>query len=263
MDRVHPMAQVTLARRGEAWREAVLPKLPYKIGVFDVLQVRVVGTLLDQPIDGFFLVESTGTLAFGPAYGRVEVKGMTLDEAQEAIKTKLKQVLTKPEVQVTLSRQASPKEQWRETTPPQPPYRIKPGMLLSITVVGALLDQPIDGIFIVEPTGTVSLGPAYGRAQVNGLTLEAAEKAIKKKLEEILQKPEVQVTFADWQGENDPFSAEQANRRLAKERSTQAQRDAEDAAARRRAWKVVEEKEREWNEKHGPQLPKGSLRRDK
>jgi protein involved in polysaccharide export with SLBB domain len=33
---------------------------------------------------------------------------------------------------------------------------------------------------------------------VKGLTVEAAEKAIQKKLREVLQKPEVQVTFAGW-----------------------------------------------------------------
>ena len=160
-----PEVQVTPAEREEAWREAVLPKSPYKIGVWDVLNVRVLGTIIDQPIDGFFLVESTGTLAFGPAYGRVQVKGMTLNEAEAAIKAKLKQVLAKPDVQVTVARQAGQKEQWRATAPPQPPYAIHPGMPLLVNVAGTLLDQPIDGVYTVEATGTVALGPAYGRAE--------------------------------------------------------------------------------------------------
>ena len=47
----------------------------------DVLQIRAVGTLLDQPIDGFYLVEPNGQVALGPAYGRVDVKGLTWEQA--------------------------------------------------------------------------------------------------------------------------------------------------------------------------------------
>ena len=47
----------------------MLPKLPYTIGVFDVLQVRVIGTLIDQPIDNYFLVESTGPWLSVPRTG--------------------------------------------------------------------------------------------------------------------------------------------------------------------------------------------------
>ncbi len=198
-----PKVQVSPAERGEPWREAVLPKLPYKIGVWDVLQVRATGTLATQPIDGYFLVESTGTLAFGPSYGRVKVQGLSLDEAEAAILDKLKQILQKPEVQVTLARQAGQTAQWRETPPPQPPYTIHPGLPLLINVAGALLDQPIDGVYSVEATGAVALGPAYGRVQVGGMTLEAAQAAIQNKLQEILSKPEVQISFAGWQREND------------------------------------------------------------
>jgi protein involved in polysaccharide export with SLBB domain len=205
---LNPEVQVTLGIRGaRRWREAVLPKTPYKVGVWDVLQVRVLGTLLDQPIDGFFLVESTGTLALGPAYGRVQVKGMTLDAAETAIDTKLKEVLQKPDVQVTLARQAGQKEQWREIAPPKAPYTISPGALLSINVLGALTVAPIQGTYTVEPTGTVALGPVYGRVQVKGLTFEAAEEAIQKKLKEVLQKPEVQVTFAGWKNDDTHFSS--------------------------------------------------------
>ncbi len=53
-----------------------------------------------------------------------------------------------------------------------------------------------------EPTGTVALGPAYGRVQVKGMTLEEAQKAIRKKLAEILTNPNVQVTFAGWKSDS-------------------------------------------------------------
>jgi protein involved in polysaccharide export with SLBB domain len=258
----NPKVQITLARRGGPWREAIVPKAPYKIGVWDVLHVRAIGTLIDQPIDGFFLVESTGTLALGPAYGRVQVKGMTIDEAETAITAKLREVLQKPEVQVTLARQAGQKELWRETTSPNAPYTIGAGMPLSINVSGTLLDVPLNGVFIVEPTGTVALAPPYGRAQVNGLTLEAAEKAIQKTLEEILQKPQVQVTFAGWQRENDPLLLERAR---AMERRLQLQNALKDYMARMeesaRAEHAWEEKEHAQQEKEEKEELEKALRR--
>ncbi len=68
----------------------MVPLPPYRIDIYDVLQIRVVGTLSDQPIDGFFLVEGEGIVTLGPAYGRVHVAGMTVEEATAAITAKLK-----------------------------------------------------------------------------------------------------------------------------------------------------------------------------
>ena len=71
----------------------LVPLPPYRIDIYDVLQIRVLGTMLDQPIDGFFLVEGEGIVTLGPAYGRVRVAGMTIEEATEAITRKLQEVL--------------------------------------------------------------------------------------------------------------------------------------------------------------------------
>ena len=60
--------------------------------------------------------------------------------------------------------------------------RIQPLDLLMIRVLGTMLDQPIDGLFLVQPNGQVSLGPAYGRVEVKGLTIEGAEVAVHKKV---------------------------------------------------------------------------------
>ena len=84
----------------------LVPLPPYRIDIYDVLQIRVIGTLLDQPIDGFFLVEGEGIVTLGPAYGRVRVAGMTIEEAAAAITRKLSAVLSKPEVSVQLARTA-------------------------------------------------------------------------------------------------------------------------------------------------------------
>jgi polysaccharide biosynthesis/export protein len=73
--------------------------------------------------------------------------------------------------------------------------------VLRIDAIGTIADQPIAGSYLVESDGRVALGPAYGRVQVKGLTLDAAEKAIRKKLMEVLTNPQVQVTFGGWKGE--------------------------------------------------------------
>jgi len=166
----------------------------------DVLQIRVMGTLPDQPIDGYYLVEPSGQIALGPAYGRVDVSGMTCEQAESNIVQYLKKIVTNPAIQVALAKRKWP---WREAVLPKMPYKIGIFDILQVRVLGTLVDQPIDSYFLVESTGTLALGPAYGRVQVKGLTLDEAESAIQKKLEEVLLKPEVQVTFAGWQSEND------------------------------------------------------------
>ena len=72
---IRPEVQVTAARRGGPWREAVLPQTPYTIGAGDVLNVRAIGTLLDQPINGDSFGRTGRTLALGREYGRVQVRG--------------------------------------------------------------------------------------------------------------------------------------------------------------------------------------------
>jgi polysaccharide biosynthesis/export protein len=83
---------------------------------------------------------------------------------------------------------------------PLPPYRAAIYDVLQIRVLGALTDQPIDGFFLVEGDGRVSLGPSYGKVHVAGKTTEEAETAITKKLEDVLHKPEVSVQLARTSG---------------------------------------------------------------
>lgn len=79
---------------------------------------------------------------------------------------------------------------------PLPPYRIDIYDVLQIRVLGTILDQPIDGFFLVEGEGIVSLGPAYGTVRVAGMTIEEATEAIGRKLQEVLTKPDVSVQLA-------------------------------------------------------------------
>jgi polysaccharide export outer membrane protein len=79
---------------------------------------------------------------------------------------------------------------------PLPPYRIDIYDVLQIRVLGTILDQPIDGFFMVEGEGIVSLGPAYGTVRVVGMTIEEATETITRKLQEVLAKPDVSVQLA-------------------------------------------------------------------
>lgn len=141
----------------------MVPRPPYRAATYDVLQVQVIGTLLDQPIDGFYLVEAEGVVDLGPAYGKVRVAGMTIDETTAAITEQLEKVLRQPEVSVKLARAS--------------------GM------------QPISGIYLVGPDGTVNLRQ-YGRVHVAGQSLAEVRERLEAHLGQFLDAPEVAVDVA-------------------------------------------------------------------
>jgi polysaccharide export outer membrane protein len=138
----------------------VVPKPPFRIQSFDTLQVIVEGTLLEQPINGLYVVEPGGMLDLGPSYGKVMVGGQSLEEAQDAVFRHLKRVLREPQVSLTLAQAAG--------------------------------QQQIAGEHLVGPDGTINLG-TYGSVYVTGLTLEQAKTAIEKHLAQFLDAPLVSV----------------------------------------------------------------------
>ena len=138
----------------------VVPKPPFRIQSFDTLQVIVEGTLLEQPINGLYVVEPGGMLDLGPSYGKVMVGGQSLEEAQDAVFRHLKRVLREPQVSLTLAQAAG--------------------------------QQQIAGEHLVGPDGTINLG-TYGSVFVTGLTLEQAKAAIEKHLAQFLDAPLVSV----------------------------------------------------------------------
>jgi polysaccharide biosynthesis/export protein len=83
---------------------------------------------------------------------------------------------------------------------PLPPYRVDVFDVLQVRVLGTILDQPIDGFFLVEGEGIISLGPAYGSVRVAGMTIEEATAAITNKLKDLLAKPDVSVQLAKTAG---------------------------------------------------------------
>jgi protein involved in polysaccharide export with SLBB domain len=73
-----------------------------KIAPHDVIHINVANAFPDQPIAEAFTVESMGTVALGPTYGRVKVAGLSILEAEDAVKHHLAKIIEDPQVQVTM-----------------------------------------------------------------------------------------------------------------------------------------------------------------
>jgi protein involved in polysaccharide export with SLBB domain len=65
---------------------------------------------------------------------------------------------------------------------PRPPYRISPQDILTVQASGTLPEQPISGVFVVDPEGTINLGFGYGSVSVVDLTLAEATQAVTRQL---------------------------------------------------------------------------------
>jgi polysaccharide export outer membrane protein len=138
----------------------VVPKPPYKLDIFDVVIIRVIGVFeeLGQPIAEAYSIQPDGTVDLGPTYGRAKIIGLTTEEAEDAIELHLRQFVEAPQVSVALAASA-----------------------------GA---QQISGQHLVGPDGQVNLG-SYGSVYVAGMTILQAKAAIEQKLAERLERPEV------------------------------------------------------------------------
>jgi hypothetical protein len=92
------------AARAGADRKAAAPPvadMADRIKPGDVLNIRSAETLPNEPIEGLFQVEASGKVALGATYGRVQIKGMTLEEAEDAIRKRLETFLPGPRVSLT------------------------------------------------------------------------------------------------------------------------------------------------------------------
>jgi polysaccharide export outer membrane protein len=83
---------------------------------------------------------------------------------------------------------------------PLPPYHIEPLDALQIQVTDTLPNEPIAGVHVVEPEGTVNLGLSYGSVPVAGLSVEQARAAITSQLQRVLKNPTVAVALARTRG---------------------------------------------------------------
>jgi polysaccharide biosynthesis/export protein len=138
----------------------MVPIQPYHLETYDVLQIHASFTLPDHPINDNYLVEASGEVNLGPAYGSVKVAGMTIDESKEAVGKKLTEVLQKPEVSVQLARTAG--------------------------------TQPVTGQYLVAVDGRINLRQ-YGTILISGKTIAEAREAIEKHLAKFFVSPEVSV----------------------------------------------------------------------
>jgi protein involved in polysaccharide export with SLBB domain len=140
----------------------VVPVGPYRIEVFDVLQIHA--TTPDEPIDRFCLVEAEGSINLGPEYGSFRVAGMTIQQITKTLNEELKNKIARPGVSVTLAR-----------------------------VSGA---QPVTGHYLVGHDGTINMRQ-YGVVKIGGKTIADAKTAIEKRLAKSLDSPMISLEVVD------------------------------------------------------------------
>jgi polysaccharide export outer membrane protein len=135
----------------------LVPKPPYRLQSFDILDIRVPGAIEERPIDGLFTVQIDGNIELGSGYGSVKAAGLTIDEVRNAIERRLSN-LQDPEVIMFIQQTAG--------------------------------TQQIAGAHLVQPDGKVNLGQ-YGRIRIVGMTMEQAADAVEAHLSKKFVEPEI------------------------------------------------------------------------
>jgi polysaccharide export outer membrane protein len=144
----------------------LIPRPPYRVEPLDTLGVRVTDTLPEQPIQGVYGVEPDGRINLGYNYGSVSVSGMTIEEAEVAVKAHLRKSL-------------------------------KPGYQVNVVLSDSRGLQLIRGSHIVQTDGVVNLG-LYGSVYVDNMTIPQAKEAIEGHLAQFLVKPEISLTVSGY-----------------------------------------------------------------
>lgn len=146
----------------------VVPKAPYRIRTLDVLAVQIASELpiaqsTEAALAGEFPVLVGGIIDLGPVYGKVTVFGLTVEEARQAITSRVRQTLREPQVNVYLVQLGAP--------------------------------QQIAGEYIVGPDGAVTLG-SYGSVRVVGMTVAEAKRVVEAYLGRYLEAPAISLSVA-------------------------------------------------------------------
>jgi polysaccharide export outer membrane protein len=136
----------------------LVPRPPYRIAPLEVLLIQAAKPLPGEPIVGPYVVTPEGNINLGYSYGSVRVQGLTIDQAQAAIRGHLALVLTSPDVVVSLAQ------------------------------IRAM--QQIRGTHLVRPDGTISLG-TYGSVYIAGMTVGQARCVIEKYLDNFFLDPQI------------------------------------------------------------------------
>jgi hypothetical protein len=71
-----------------------------RIRAGDRLHIRA-SSLPDHPINGVYKVEPSGKVPLGGPYGRVQIKGMTLEEAEAKVRNQVASMIKDPQVSLT------------------------------------------------------------------------------------------------------------------------------------------------------------------
>ncbi|MDR1923207.1 MAG: polysaccharide biosynthesis/export family protein [Planctomycetaceae bacterium] len=138
----------------------LVPKDPYILRVFDIVELDVLGALEDEPLAGNFSIEPGGTIQLGSSYGSVKIDGLSIRKAEERIKDHLSERLGFPVVSMRLVKMSD-------------------------------IEQ-IAGQHLVGPDGYITLG-SYGRVLVSGLTIPECREAIELHLSKALEHPQVAI----------------------------------------------------------------------
>jgi len=146
----------------------LVPRPPYRIDTYDLLLIRATGTLMDAPINNYYLVDEEGVVDLGPAYGKVRIAGLTIEEATTVTRQYLEQILRQPEVSIHLARTGG--------------------------------TQQITGTYLVQQDGIINLRQ-YGVVNVSGKTVSEVKQAIEKDLEQFFDSPQVTVEVVGFNSE--------------------------------------------------------------
>jgi protein involved in polysaccharide export with SLBB domain len=138
----------------------LVPKGPYKLEALELVSIEVSDTLPKQDIKGLFMISPEGTINLGYSYGFVRIGGLTVDQAQAALRNHLAPILKNPTINLALVQMR--------------------GM------------QNIRGEHLVRPDGTIGLG-MYGSVFVAGMTLGQVKCVVENHLSAYLVDPQISV----------------------------------------------------------------------
>jgi len=138
----------------------LVPKGPYKLEALEVVSIDVGDTLPKQDIKGLFMISPEGTINLGYNYGYIRIAGLTVDQAQAALRNHLAPILKNPTINLALVQMRG--------------------------------QQNIRGEHLVRPDGTINLG-MYGSVFVAGMTLGQVKAVVENHLSAYLVDPKISV----------------------------------------------------------------------
>jgi polysaccharide export outer membrane protein len=138
----------------------VIPKPPYHLQPLDGVYINLSNPLPDQPLRGQFGIDPDGTINLGDYGGLLRIAGMTVAQAEAAVRQRVGTIVKNPQIMVSLA--------------------FSRGM------------QNIQGIHLVRMDGTISMG-TYGSVYITGMTIDQARRAIEQFLSQYLMDPEVSI----------------------------------------------------------------------